>query len=68
MSEERLVEIETRIAYNELTLTELSDIVCAQHKQIDKLEKICRKLAEQLGSVTEPVSGNSILEEKPPHY
>ena len=41
MSEERLVEIETKIAFQEQTIKDLNDVLCEQQQEIEKLGSIC---------------------------
>ncbi len=36
MNETRLVEIETKLAYQEDTIQQLNDVVCLQHNQLEK--------------------------------
>lgn len=46
--EERLIELETRLAFQEKTLEELNEVVIRQQSQIDLLEKESQRLAAQL--------------------
>ncbi len=39
MSEKRLVEIETKIAFQELTIKDLNDVLCKQQHQAHKRNK-----------------------------
>lgn len=69
MTEERLIEIETRIAYQEDLLQELNEVVCRQRDQIDQLEATCRFLVERLRGMEEAAGGvQEDVDEKPPHY
>ena len=65
--EERLVELETRLAYQEATLQVLNEVVTRQQKQIDQLDSLCRQLLERVGPAGGAVRGTSI-DEIPPHY
>ena len=67
MSDQRLIELETRIAFQEDTIQQLSDVIYRQQKQIDKLEQICKLLGERLQDMA---AGDFInpVDEKPPHY
>ena len=48
MIESRLMECETRIAYQEDTLRVLNEVVTRQQMQIDQLIMTCRQLAERI--------------------
>jgi SlyX protein len=67
MNEDRFVDIEIRLTYQEETIRELNKVVCEQQKQIDQLEKSVKKMTEQLKEVAE-ATGAKIPNEKPPHY
>ena len=61
MNEERLVRIETQLAFQEQTIKDLNDVLYAQQQEIDRLGKRIEELLESL-PVMEPAN------EKPPHY
>lgn len=67
MTEERMIEIEIKIAYQEDTIQELNDVVCKQQKQIDDLEATCTFLVKRVKILSES-TGDNIANEKPPHY
>lgn len=68
MSEHRIIEIETRLAYQDQLLADLNDVVTVQQKQIMQLEELCRSIVERVRDMahTEPMQNRSI--EPPPHY
>ncbi|MEO1204534.1 MAG: SlyX family protein [Pseudomonadota bacterium] len=70
MREERLIDLETRIAHQDHTLAELNDVVTDQQARIMQLETLVRSLAERLASLAEEgqSSSASAADEKPPHY
>lgn len=70
MDDERLVELETKLAYQEETLSVLNDIVTRQQRQIDQLEATCRQLIERLAKVGDGDGAlkGSLADEVPPHY
>ena len=37
MNDDRLIKIETKLAYQEKTLKDLNEVVCEQQKEIEKL-------------------------------
>jgi len=72
MSEQRLVDIETKIAYQEDTIGQLNDVICQQQNQIDDLERLTQQLLGRVRDLSDTASqsGNtfSATEERPPHY
>lgn len=67
--DDRLMEIETRLAYQENTLLALDDVIARQQKQIDQLEISVRLLVERLQQVLEALEpSRAAIDEKPPHY
>ena len=72
MTQQRIEDIETKLAYQEQALDELNEIVTRQQSQIDKLEATCRHLLEKLRELGEnddgEVSGESLDQQRPPHY
>ncbi len=68
MNEQRLIDIETKLAYQEDTVQQLNDVVFAQQKKIDQLELLCQHLLDRLKDLSEQQSGNVTFIEKPPHY
>ncbi len=68
MNEDRLVDIESKIAFHEKTIKELNDVVCEQQNQIDKLNATCRQLVDQIKKMSGISSGGDMIDDKPPHY
>lgn len=62
MSEERLVRIETQLAFQEQTIKELNDVLYEQQQEIDRLTKRVEELSESIPGMEAPAN------EKPPHY
>lgn len=67
--ERRLIELETRFAYQEETLRMLNEVVTAQQTQIERLSAVCRQLVERAraGEAGGGIKGTA-AEEVPPHY
>ncbi len=63
MSEERLVAVETKLAYAEDTVETLNDIVVEQRARLERLERRVAELSEQLAAMT--AAGDDA---PPPHY
>ena len=63
----RFVELETRLAFQEHALQELSDNVARQQAEIDRLTRALKETQERLRGVSAPVEELS-KEPPPPHY
>ena len=68
MDEDRLVEIENRLAFQEDTLQQLNDVICRQQDQIDRLAARTEALRGQLGEIAAKLPDEEGEDEKPPHY
>lgn len=69
MDEHRLIEIETRIAYQEVAQRELSDALIHQQQEIDRLQRLCISLQRSLTDLAASSSARpTAAEERPPHY
>lgn len=66
--EDRLIDLETRLAYQEATLQDLNRIVAEQGQQIERLERVCRELAARIARGVDAVHKGSVEDEVPPHY
>lgn len=69
MIEKRILELETKAAYQEDTVEALNDIVYRQQKQIDDLQETCNRLLERISALS--INNGSVespVDEKPPHY
>lgn len=69
MTNAQLIELETRLAYTDHTVAELSDLIYAQAQTIDQLVERCRRLEQRLTTLAEPADAQpSPADEIPPHY
>lgn len=68
MNEDRLIDLETRFAYQEETLRVLNEVVTRQQQQIERLELTCRQLLERVERVGDGGVKGSLQDEVPPHY
>ena len=68
MSEERFVDLETRLAHQDQLLHELNDVVTDQQAKIMQLEELCRSLLDRVRSLGEGLSAGDPGDERPPHY
>ena len=67
-TEDRLVDIEIKIARQEDLVDTLNKTVYRQQKKIDELEALCSALARHIKAIREADSGSGAANEKPPHY
>lgn len=67
-TEDRLVDIELKIAAHEDLVDTLNKMVYHQQKKIDELETLCAVLARQLKEVRETMTERGPANERPPHY
>ena len=69
MSEDRLVEIETKLAFQEQTIEDLNDVLYEQQQEIERLGAICDALVKRVKELSEFTPGiDAPANEKPPHY
>jgi len=52
--EDRLIELETRFAFAEQTITTLNDIITRQQDQIDALDKQLAQINRRLAAALQP--------------
>lgn len=65
--EKRIIEIETRLAFQDDFVLELNDIVIEQQRQLDELRKEVNSMMSHLRAALSPLIAEQ-GEEKPPHY
>lgn len=68
MSEERFIDLETRLAYQDQLLNELNDVVTAQQVKIMQLEELCKALVQRVRTAGEGLPDSDPGDERPPHY
>ena len=68
MSEEKLIDIESRIAYQEHMLAELNDALTNQQSRISSLENSVRALTDRVRALSDAAPAGAAGDEKPPHY
>ena len=68
MLEERLINIETTITYQEDLIEELNKTVYLQQQKLEQLEVICKSLARHIQSLAEAGIESKPGNERPPHY
>jgi SlyX protein len=67
MNDERLIDIESRIAFFEDAQQQMSDVIARQEKELERLERRVHDLEEQLRQAV-PLLGADPGNEPPPHY
>jgi SlyX protein len=67
VKEERLTDIEVKLAHQEHALDEVSQVLIDQQAQLSRLEQVCRSLTERLRSISEGVPAGE-RDDEPPHY
>jgi uncharacterized coiled-coil protein SlyX len=68
MHNESLEELQSKIAYLEQAIAELSDVVFRQHKEIQLLQVQLNAVKERLDSARSDEATRSVEQERPPHY
>ncbi len=66
--EQRITEVETRLAFQETTLQELNAVLTDQQQQLGSLQDLLKKLHGQLAEVMSRNQPNAAQEPPPPHY
>ena len=69
MDDERLVDIEIKLARQEDLLDTLNTTVYRQQRRIDELEALCSLLAKRIAEAGQGNGGDGLnANEPPPHY
>jgi SlyX protein len=66
--EARLVELETRLAFQEQALAELSDALAATRLELSRNDGLLRRALEELRASRPGIAGDPADEPPPPHY
>jgi SlyX protein len=71
--EHRLIDLETRVAFQEQALLELSDALAAARDDETRTALLLHRALEELKTIrstlsSSPVTGDPSLEPPPPHY
>lgn len=66
--ENRLIELETRLAFQDNSLQELNAVVVRQQREIDTLTRELEMLKAQLRTLAPDLVANRADEAPPPHY
>lgn len=69
--QEQLIDVQTRVAYQEDTLAQLNQVITKQDGEIVQLKQQVRLLAQRLDELArDPAQGSEadIINDRPPHY
>lgn len=68
--EEQLIDVQTRVAYQEDTLSQLNEVITRQDAEIVQLKQQLRLIVQRLDELSSnpSQSDGELLEERPPHY
>ncbi len=68
MSEEKIADLESRLAFQEQAINDLSDTVYRQEKTILALEKRLSSLSGKLTDMADSIADDGPQHQPPPHY
>jgi SlyX protein len=68
MNEQRLIDIEIKLAHQEHALEEVNQVLMNQQAQLTRLEQVCRSLVERFRAVSDGSAADERGDSKPPHY
>ena len=68
MQDDRLIDIETKLSYQESLLDQLNSIIIKQQAELDVLKRSLKNLQERISLLNETSSENNNINELPPHY
>lgn len=68
MDDDRLIEIETKMAHQEQLLSELNEALTDQQAQISRLENLCKSLVDRFKTLADNAGIDETSDERPPHY
>ncbi|UCH52843.1 MAG: SlyX family protein [Pseudomonadota bacterium] len=66
--QDRIAELEVRLAFQERTIQELNDVVTRQQQTIERLTRDVQVLRAQLQTLAPSLVGSREDEPPPPHY
>lgn len=67
-NEDRLVDIEIKIARQEDLVDTLNQTIYRQQKKLEELEALCSALATRIKEMRDVANERGPANEKPPHY
>jgi len=67
-TENRLIDLEAKIAHQDQSIHELSEEIYQQHKRLDQLGTTCDYLLKQFRLLSDSTGAEDRGDEPPPHY
>jgi SlyX protein len=67
----QIIDLQTRVAYQDDTLAQLNDVITRQQQDIDRLNQALVRLAEKMQAMPGDggdLDSNAGSDERPPHY
>lgn len=68
MNEDQLIDLETKIAFQEAAIESLQEVTIQQHLAIEALKKQLAQFEKRFEAALEPGLDIGPANEKPPHY
>jgi|TARA_B100001059_G_scaffold229147_1_gene261291 SlyX protein len=68
MQDNRFIDIETKLSYQESLLDQLNSIIIKQQAELDMLKRSLKNLQERISVLNEISSETINADERPPHY
>ena len=68
MHNDKIIELETRIAHQEKIIADLSDVIWKLQKQFDAFEDRFKKQMEKITEDPERLASFNVELDRPPHY
>lgn len=66
--EQRINEVETRLAFQETMLQELNEALTSQQQQLSQMQAVLEKLRERIVELASNMQPDASIEPPPPHY
>ena len=66
--EDKIINLESKVAFQDVTINELNDVITDQQNQLDQLREEIRLLSLRISSVAESSNTSEEKEAPPPHY
>lgn len=68
MDEDRLIEIESKLAHQDHLLSQLNAALTDQQAQLTQVIELCQTLIERLRGGSDGGASDDAADERPPHY
>ena len=68
MSEDRFIDLESRLTHQDQLLSELNEVMTQQQAKLMQLESLCNSLISRVRSIGDAMPDGDPTDETPPHY